>query len=530
MERVEFDYRVLWKPLAVAAAFAFLYAGVLEKLGYDWWTDENYSHGLLVPFVIAAIVWSARSEIRALAVDSSKVLAATLVTVAFILLLAGTLGAELFTQRASMIVMLGGIIAWFFGAAVMRFLAVPIALLALSVPIPQIIFNKIAFPLQLLASKAAVWGIRLFEVPTVRKGNVIEILPSGATQVIALEVVEACSGIRSLMTLVTLGLILVYFTRRDRGLYFQGVADSVRSFDLWRAILVMAAAVPIAVLTNAGRVTATGVLTYRYGMRALESTWHDVSGWLVYIVALGLLICVNYALMHLRRTPESNDEITGPGAGLTIANGKVVVVVAALVGCGLLVNWFSFRTEFRPDRRQLSDFPPALGDWKQKGDEIRFGEATESVLRVSDYTMREYVTGDGRIANIYVGYYATQKTGTTYHSPQNCLPGAGWEMSEPDIVEIPRDNGTSFTANRYIIVNGPYREIMIYWYQGRGRTESSEYRDKLNTIWDSVLTRRTDAALIRVMTSAGSDVEASTKRAVELSSLVAGRLPEYVPN
>lgn len=530
MERLEFDYRVLWKPLAVAAAFAFLYAGVLEKLGYDWWTDENYSHGLLVPFVIAAIVWSARSEIGALATGSSKMLATTLVSVAFVLLLAGTLGAELFTQRASMVVMLGGIVAWFFGGAVMRFLTVPLALLALSVPIPQIIFNKIAFPLQLLASKAAVWGIRLFEVPTVRKGNVIEILPSGATQVIALEVVEACSGIRSLMTLVTLGLILVYFTRRDRGLDFQNLGESVRSFDLWRAILVMAAAVPIAVLTNAGRVTATGVLTYRFGMRALESTWHDVSGWLVYIVALGLLIGVNYALMRLFGTRESGDEITGPSVGPAIANGKVVVLVAALVGCGLLVNWFNLRTEIRPERIPLAEFPAMLGDWKQKGDEIRFGEATESVLRVSDYTMREYVAGDGRIANIYVGYYATQRTGTTYHSPQNCLPGAGWEMSEPELVEIPRGDGTTFTANRYIIVNGPYREIMIYWYQGRGRAESSEYRDKLNTIWDSVLTRRTDAALIRVMTSAGSDVDESTTRAVELSSLVAGRLSEFVPD
>lgn len=529
MYRHDFDYRSFWKPLAVAAAFAFLYAGVLEKLGYDWWTDENYSHGLLVPFVIAAIVWSARAEIAALVTGSSKTLATLLISAAFVLLLAGTLGAELFTQRISMIVMLAGIVAWFYGGAVMRFLAVPLSLLVLSVPIPQIIFNKIAFPLQLLASKAAVWGIRLFEVPTVRKGNVIEILPSGATQVIALEVVEACSGIRSLMTLVTLGLILVYFTRRDRGLYFQGFSESIRSFDLWRAILVMAAAIPIAVLTNAARVTATGFLTYKYGMRALETTWHEASGWLVYVVALGLLIGVNYVLMRIFREPESPDEPTESGTVHSIASGKVVVLVTALVAFGLLVNWFNFRAEIQPERRQLTEFPAAIGDWNQKGDEIRFGEAIENVLRVSDYTMREYVAGDGRIANIYVGYYSTQRTGATYHSPQNCLPGAGWVMSDPELVEIPRGDGSNFTANRYIIENGPYREIMIYWYQGRGRTEASEYRDKMNTIWDSVFQRRTDAALVRVMTSAGSDVDGSTKRAVELSSLVAARLAEYVP-
>jgi exosortase len=176
---------------------------------------------------------------------------------------------------------------------------VPFLLLLLAIPIPQIIFNKIAFPLQLWASQAAIWGIRLFEVASVRKGNVIEILPQGATQIIALEVVEACSGIRSLMTLVTLALILAYFTRDHSAAKSDEQAPFYKNFDFWRTLLLMLAAIPIAILTNAARVTATGVLTYYYGKRATEDGWHDAQGWLVYVVALVLLILVNFILRSI---------------------------------------------------------------------------------------------------------------------------------------------------------------------------------------------------------------------------------------
>ncbi len=524
----EFNPRSIWKPLAVAAAFAFLYSGVLLKLGRDWMNDENYSHGLLVPIVIAFIVWIERDELRRAVSRPSALLGLAGIAGAFVLLLGGTLGAELFTQRVSMIVMLAGLVVWFFGSAVLRLLTVPFALLLLSIPIPQIIFNKIAFPLQIWASQAAVWGIRLLDVSTVRKGNVIEILPTGATQVVALEVVEACSGIRSLMTLVTLALILGYFTRDGREPMFASLRGMIRNTDLWRIVVLMIAAVPIAVLTNAARVTSTGVLTYHFGKRATEGTWHDASGWLVYVVALVLLIGVNVVAKKVLRARPSVEQPRSDVAGERTAR-PVIVVVVILVLVGLLVNWFDRRGETVVERRPLSDLSANLGDWRQKGGEIRFGEATESVLRVTDYTMREYLAPDGRQANIYVGYYASQRSGATYHSPQNCLPGAGWVMKEPELIEVPLGDGRSFKANRYIIENGVYREVMVYWYQGRGRTEPSEYRDKINTVWDSVTRRRSDGAFVRVMTSAGGDDAAATRAASDLAARLAEQLSAFVP-
>ena len=203
------------KAAAIVAAFGFLYASVLVKLGRDWWSDENYSHGLLVPFVIALIVWKEWDSLRASIKGGAVWLGGIVIIFAILLLLAGTLGAELFTQRISMVLAIAGIIVYFFGTRILQLLLMPFVLLLLAIPIPQIVFNRIAFPLQIWASQMAAWGIRIFQVPAVRSGNVIDILPRGATQTISLEVVEACSGIRSLMTLMTLALVLAYFTRES---------------------------------------------------------------------------------------------------------------------------------------------------------------------------------------------------------------------------------------------------------------------------------------------------------------------------
>ncbi|NJM54487.1 MAG: exosortase, partial [Blastocatellia bacterium] len=205
---MEFSFKQFWKPLTIAVAMVFLYATTLGKLGRDWWTDENYSHGLLVPFVIGYIIWIEWENLQNARKNASFWLGGTIISLALIMLLAGTLGAELFIQRISFVLMLAGIIIYFFSANLLRLLVVPFLLLLFAIPIPQIIFNKIAFPLQIWASQIAVWGIRLFEVAPIRNGNVIEILPRGSMQIVALEVVEACSGIRSLMTLVTLALVL----------------------------------------------------------------------------------------------------------------------------------------------------------------------------------------------------------------------------------------------------------------------------------------------------------------------------------
>ena len=210
-------------------------------------------------------------------------------------------------------------------------------------------------------------------------------------------------------------------------------------------------------------------------------------------------------------------------------NSKFWLLMITLLIGGVFINWFEQRGEAEIVRKPLSEIPFSLGDWRQKGKEIRFDGQTETVLRASDYTMREYILPDGRLANLYIGYYASQRTGATYHSPQNCLPGAGWVMKQPELVEIKTADGKTFTANKFIIENGIYNEVMIYWYQGRGRAVASEYRDKIYTVLDSVLRRRSDGAMVRVMTSVGNSETDATKAAIDLAAQTAERHAAYIP-
>jgi EpsI family protein len=210
-------------------------------------------------------------------------------------------------------------------------------------------------------------------------------------------------------------------------------------------------------------------------------------------------------------------------------NSRFYLLLVALVIGGVFINWFEQRGEAGVERKALQEIPAMLGDWRQKGDEIRFDKQTEKVLRTTDYMMREYNSPDGRIANLYVGYYASQRTGATYHSPQNCLPGAGWVMSQPELVQIKTAAGETFTANKFIIENGMYKEVMIYWYQGRGRIVASEYQDKVYTVVDSVLRRRSDSSMVRIMTSVGYSEGEATGAAIDLAARTAEQLNEFIP-
>ncbi|HEX8772180.1 MAG TPA: exosortase [Pyrinomonadaceae bacterium] len=289
--------RHLWKPIVIIAALGFVYASVLAKLGHDWWDDENYSHGLLIPFIIGYILWIERDRIGRTPVRPRLWWGGAAVVCALLALWAGTAGAELFTQRMSLVLMLAGIVVYFWGFRLLRFAFVPLALLVLAIPIPTIIFNKIAFPLQLFASRCAVWAMRLFDIPVLRQGNVIELMPLNATTPKRLEVVEACSGIRSLMTLVTLAVVFAYFThpKSDGG---EGVSAlrALKSYGFWRSLILVLSAVPIAILTNALRVSGTGVLAHYYGTKVADGFFHSFSGWVVYIAAFLLLFAVGWLL------------------------------------------------------------------------------------------------------------------------------------------------------------------------------------------------------------------------------------------
>ena len=209
---------------------------------------------------------------------------------------------------------------------------------------------------------------------------------------------------------------------------------------------------------------------------------------------------------------------------------RFAMLLIAIVAVGVVVNTWAYLGEAHVDRKQLKEFPLQVGDWRRMRSDTVLDDATMAVLRASDYLLRDYRTTDGQIANFYVGYYASQREGASYHSPLNCLPGSGWTLSEPGKVMIPAPDGSQFAANKYIIDNGANRSLMLYWYQGRGRKVASEYWGKVYTVIDSVRLRRSDGAMVRVTVPVGESEDVALKSALDLSTRAVAALPEFVPN
>jgi EpsI family protein len=206
-------------------------------------------------------------------------------------------------------------------------------------------------------------------------------------------------------------------------------------------------------------------------------------------------------------------------------------LLLVLVLGGVMINLWAVAGESRAERRSLREFPAEIAGWKQSGPDGRFDAATEAILRADDYLTRDFATSDGRTASLYVGYYTTQRTGATYHSPLNCLPGSGWEMHQPSKVTITPQNGAEpFEANSYIIERRGERQLLVYWYQGRGRATASEYWNKIYTVLDSVRLRRSDGAMVRVLVPVGRSEEEARRAAIAFGGEVESDLAAFVPN
>ena len=232
---------------------AFLYGNVLTGLVRAWRTNDDYSHGFLVAPLCAYLVWERRHRLAALEIRPSLA-GLAIVVLSLLVFVTGELGAEMFLARVSLIGVVAGSVMFVLGPTHTRILALPLGLALLAIPLPAILFNRLAFPLQLMASRVAETSLSAFDVPVLREGNLIFLATA------TLEVAEACSGIRSLMSLLTLGMI------------------------------------PIAIIANAARVAGTGFMAHFAGEAAADSFFHFFAGWLVFMAAVMMLFLLQRLL------------------------------------------------------------------------------------------------------------------------------------------------------------------------------------------------------------------------------------------
>lgn len=265
----------------ILAGLAPLYARVIARLVSDWATDDNYSHGFLIVPLAAHFAWERRRQFAAAPIVPAFTGLIAVVT-SILVLAAGVLGSELFLTRISMLGVIAGTVLFLFGWPRLRVIAFPIAFLLFMLPIPAIVFNQIALPLQLLASRTGELALNLFAIPVLREGNVLMLATT------TLDVAEACSGIRSLVSLVTVGFVLGYFTE-SRG---------------WARAVVAVSAIPVAIIANGVRVAGTGVAAHHFGPAAAEGFFHTFSGWLVFLVAFVMLVSLQQLVTRVK-PPQS---------------------------------------------------------------------------------------------------------------------------------------------------------------------------------------------------------------------------------
>jgi exosortase len=259
--------------LACGLAFCAVYAGVFASLVSDWLVDDNYSHGFLVLPAAIYLTWTRREKLKQLPLRPSWA-GLGIVGAGLGILLIGTAGIEFFVTRVSMVVVLGGAVVWLFGWGHLRALAFPIAFLLLMIPLPALVFNQIAFPLQLLASQLGVGVLRVADVPVLREGNLIVLAST------TLEVAEACSGIRSLVSLLTLALLYGVWTDQRAGV---------------RLILALSA-IPVAVVANSARVAGTGLAAHYVSAEVATGPLHEFFGWFVFLFSLALVVSIERVL------------------------------------------------------------------------------------------------------------------------------------------------------------------------------------------------------------------------------------------
>jgi exosortase len=266
--------------LALLISFVWLYGPVVWRMSTQWAHDPDYSHGFIVPPLAAWFAWQRR---RTLAVTPASPSWVGLVAIgaSLVVFLAGVRGAELFLTRISMIGVIAGAILLIRGWRSLGVLAFPLAFLLLMIPLPAVVFNQVTMPLQLFASRVAERTLDLAAIPALREGNLV-LLPHST-----LEVVEACSGIRSIVSLLTIGIVFVQFTRLTRG----------------RRVVIVLATIPLAVLANGLRVAATGIAAYRWGSGVTEGALHTLLGWLMFVLVFVVLLVLVRCLEPAHPSP-----------------------------------------------------------------------------------------------------------------------------------------------------------------------------------------------------------------------------------
>ncbi len=505
--------------IAVALLSALPFWDALTWMWSYWIDTPDYSHALLIPPVTAFLIWQQKDRLERIPFTGSW-WGLALVLLGGAMLAVGQLGTVYVIVQYAFVVTCYGLILSFLGWQAFRVILVPLIVLLFMIPLPEFVLNNLSTKLQLLSSEIGVSVMRLFGVSVFLEGNVIDL---GGYQ---LQVAEACSGLRYLFPLMTIGFLMAYF--------YKGA--------LWKRCVLFASSIPITVLMNSLRVGTIGLLVEHWGIAMAEGFLHEFQGWMVFMVSAALMLGEIALLNVIGRERGTWRQLFGVEFPAPTPTGSAVqrrsMPVSFMGASVLLVLMIVAATaiprphEIIPARASFELFPMKLGEWRgQRG--TLDGVYTDQ-LKLDDYVIANYVNDSGKAVNFYVAYYNSQRKGEAVHSPRSCLPGGGWQMRDFGQYELKgiSVNGESLRVNRTVIEMSSQRQLVYYWFQQRGRVIDNEFAVKWYLFWDALTRNRTDGALVRLVTSmpaTSSEAEAD-RRLTDLAALVAPDLSRYIPN
>lgn len=483
--------------LGAILAIAFLSFANLRGLT-SWWVQDEGSHGWLIPLITAFILWQRRSRItRSANVESWWGVA--VVSAGLMLLMIDTVGQlNRVALPGVVLIALGSILAAL-GWRAARYAAVPLAFLLFAMPPPGPLYVEVSLQLQFLSSELGTAMLRLLGISVFLDGNVIDL---GTYK---LQVAEACSGLRYLFPLTALTFLCAWMYRAP----------------LWAKAVVLFSVVPITILTNSARIALTGVLVEYGSIAQAEGFMHFFEGWVIFLVALVLVFLLMIALARLRgeragfgdlldvdRLSGAHITFNEPPVRKSTARRRllgmplpwalsVALVIAAVPVHAAMMN----RPQAIPDRPGLATFPLEVGAWR--GQPSSVDARTQDILDSSDYFLADFVhETDGGVVNLWVAYYDQQVKQAALHTPQQCLPGAGWEFVSLSTVGAPVGGHSNepFSLNRALVTDGRQSMLVYYWLEARGGQFANAQLFKIANVRDSILERRSDGALVRLIT------------------------------
>jgi len=515
------DAGVIWKDSIYSIAILLISIALLVFISFDglstmvhtWESREEYSHGYLIPFITAFLIWQRKDLIEKEAFTDNWL--GVLITIAGItIVMIGNASATHVIALYGFLITLVGLSYAYMGATA-KIILIPILFLFFMIPLPGIFLFRLSSELQLISSQIGVAVIRMFGISVFLEGNIIDL---GQFK---LQVVEACSGLRYLFPLLSLSFIAAYFF----------------SVSNWKRSLIVISSIPITIFMNSFRIGVIGVLVEYWGIEQAEGFLHDFEGWVVFMFSLGVIFLEMWLILILDKDKRPFSEAFGiyfpeetPDDAVvksrTVSKPFVVALVVLIISSIATVN-LGQRESVILERKAFDQFPMEIGQWQGRKDKI--DDASLNLLKLDDYIIADYVN-DNSAVNFYAAYYEAQEAGGAAHSPKTCLPGGGWRILSNKEIML---DGTGMNApvNRFVIGQGDSKMVVYYWFQQRGKIIASEYAVKWHMLIDSISDNRTDGALVRLTATVApnEDVAVADKKLQRFSQQVVPVLQEYIP-